>query len=114
MFAVKRLSKINFSDLATFLRGSKGNKKLWCVNTTVFWHGNEIHVQYYNTVILKFHPDESVKMFSGGWRHSSTKWRLKKLTGTNLYSYNGQWYVNEHPFFDGIKLGPDGVVTNAS
>lgn len=65
---------------------------------------NVYAIRYYDTIIVRFFPDNTKKLYCGGFYTYTTKEKIKLFSNANLYQTNGVWYVGDSLFFDGITL----------
>lgn len=88
------------------------------------------YFRYHDTDIARYNPYEQIiKLSSGGWRTATTKENINRALAQCgfpgiIYQEKGKWIyidrlVNDHAsstyrcvFFDGMKLGKDGIVKN--
>lgn len=74
-------------------------------NTTLVKHDADTYgVRLYGTVILLVHRDGTYTLQAGGYRTVLTKDRLNKFGPVQVYQKNKEWYVNDVPFRDGLKV----------
>lgn len=89
----------------------------------------DVVIRLHSTGVVRFRPDGTVTLDSGGWRSVTTKARINKFApGVQVYQRSGQWFMIptrlltvgdgglaseivrrevERPFFDGITYRPD-------
>jgi len=57
------------------------------------------------------------ELYTGGWKTITTKDRINNYSGCQIHSKRGVWYIRilnkTVPFFDGMKIDPDGTVLNS-
>lgn len=63
-----------------------------------------IAVRLCDTYVVKFRPCGRVILDRGNWRTMLTKDRINAYSGIQVWSENGQWYADDHPFYDGITF----------
>jgi hypothetical protein len=69
-------------------------------------------VRLHSTDIITAYPDDSLRLYSGGWRTVTTKARLNEYTTARIFSDRGVWYAQnkEYPFAEGMRILGDGTV----
>lgn len=73
---------------------------------------NYIAILLHSTDIIKYYPDGTVIVHTGGWRTITTKDRINKYSPLEIYQANKIWYIKgevDSLFYDGIVLR-DGIV----
>lgn len=82
--------------------------------------GDCLAVRLHYTYIVRYYPDGSVVLDSGGWRTKTTKVRINEYlpNGWSVWQKKGVWYLGygywspsntrEYIFEDGIRIGPRG------
>lgn len=119
-----KYSGITREELDRFLvEGRDQDRKKYKYATWVRREGDSIVVKLHNTDIMTFHPNNSIKLDSGGWRTVTTKARMNEFLPRcwMVYQENNIWYVayrkadaeKDWTFEDGIVLFQDGRVTGA-
>ena len=98
MINVNDLRAMTRKNLLEYLDG-KSSKKL-CINTYVNKVDNTIIVRYHGTDILCYWVNlatntEFIQLNNGGWMTSTTKHRMKRLSGLNVHQIDGDWYVSD-------------------
>jgi len=74
-----------------------------------------IGVLYHSTVVLWWHPDGTLELWTGGWETSTTKQRLNAFLPNpyRVYAKNGDWrlwdFENglDYTFHDGMRVYPE-------
>lgn len=82
-------------------------------------HDGDIVVRLYNTEIIRYAPDDSITLNSGGHRTTTTKGRINSFLSPyiRVHQEAGNWYIQTRKhsdvgFFDGITIFPDGGVSH--
>jgi len=72
----------------------------------------DIDLVYYYTTIVRFHSDGTYMLNSGGFTTVATSCRIASVLkfGNLLGTYKGRWLWGNVPFYDGMKVGPQGQV----
>ena len=84
-------------------RKRRGSVKL-THNTYLERDGAEYVVRLWGTDILRFLPDGSVVLNSGGYRTVTTKDRLNHFGPVHVHSVRGRWYAGDALFQDGMTV----------
>ncbi len=73
---------------------------------------NERVIRYTRTDIVKIKPNGDIILNSGGWQTVTTKRKINQLLPSGFYLYQSkfQWFINDAPFIDGMKIVFDGKV----
>lgn len=84
-------------------------------NTRLFRRENgAIAIRLYDTDIVVVNKDNSIELYTGGFRTVTTKERINRFIPCTLFQKNHQWYIgsydNSIPFYEGIKLNPNGTL----
>lgn len=101
----ERKQIMNFNE-ATVRLGNKERRKLEN-NTWLEKIGNdEIGVRLHNTVMVRFHRNGSIKVYSGGWHSCTTKKRINKYTKAGIHQKKYVWWLgNGNQFQEGAEVG---------
>ncbi len=68
-------------------------------------------VRLHNTAVVRIYPDDSVKLFSGGFRTNTTKQRINSFSPLGVYQKNRTWYLSpDVEFYDGVRISKDGSI----
>lgn len=64
-------------------------------NTRMYFRegGKYVDVVLHNTVIVRAYANGKTQVFTGGWRTPTTKERINRYTGLNIYQHKHVWYV---------------------
>ena len=73
---------------------------------------NERVIRYTRTDIVKIKPNGDIILNSGGWQTVTTKRKMNQYLPSGFYLYQSkfEWFINDVPFIDGIKIMFDGKV----
>jgi hypothetical protein len=73
-----------------------------------------ISIRLYDTDIVVVNKDNSLELYTGGFRTHTTKERINRFIPCTLFQKNHQWYLGNYdkpiPFYEGIKLNPNGTL----
>lgn len=109
-------SKWTFTDCARFLaQGRNPTYRKLANNTTLvaISEGGSLAyaVKLHATNVVIIYPDDSVRLFSGGWRTVTTKQRINSFSPIGIYQVNRTWRINpDTEFVEGIHLSACGDV----
>jgi hypothetical protein len=77
-------------------------------NTVKITTKNEVIYRLYNTNVVIIKHDGTLILNSGGFRSQTTKSRISKYSGYNVYQKKGIWCVkifeNDFEFYDGMEI----------
>ena len=101
----------------------KGKSKVYRTienNTIVRIENEHITVKFHDSDICEIYQDNTVILFSCGYKTVTTKDRLNKFIPSpfRVYQETGLWFVwnyktqEKYPFNEGITINPDNTVTN--
>ena len=83
--------------------------------------GDDIGLRYHDTIVVRWNPDGSISLDSGGWTTATTKSRMNEYlpNGWMVYQERGVWYLSNRweatwVYRDGITIHPDGAVAGAA
>lgn len=65
-------------------------------------------IVFHRTGIVRIYEDDTYRLDTGGWTTPTTKERLNRYVPGCVYSEGGRWYVNGHPFVDGMIIDSEG------
>lgn len=85
--------------------------KIVANNTVRYQRGEDTVWRLHQTDIVTRHADGSYTLTSGGWRSSTTKDRLNRFGPVQWYSVKGEWVSGKGPFYDGVRVAPDGTLS---
>jgi hypothetical protein len=67
---------------------------------------------YRGTCLITFHSDNSITLFTKGWRTKTTKHRLSTFGPCNIFQRDNVWYLHtvagDVKFEDGMRVNPWG------
>ena len=101
------------TDYASALNMSQSRRRKLANNTYLEVNEDSFGVRLHDTQIIQWYEDGRIVLNTDGWTTVTTKERMNRALRPkwNVYSDKGVWYVNDHPYADGITLFPDGTVT---
>jgi len=70
-------------------------------------------VKLHDTEIVIHYPDRTV-FHSGGWKTATTKDRMNAFSDHRIHAKKGVWYIDSHPYADGVTVYDDGRVVGKS
>lgn len=72
---------------------------------------DEIGVKLHSTIVVRYHRNGSVKVYSGGWHTVTTKARINDYSLARIHQRKSAWYfANGEPFTEGAEVGtPNGT-----
>ena len=112
-----RRSRFNFAQCKEFLAAGKNPQQRKLANNTYLLAiGNPTAPEHYaiklhDTHIVEIYPDDSVKLFTGGWQTLTTKQRINSFSPIGIYQSAGVWYLSpDVEFFEGIHLSAAGDI----
>ena len=107
---------MNYQRADEKLQGRCVNSRKLGNNTYLERHEGHLSIKFHETEIIKFSPDDSVELSSGGWKTKTTKERLNDYGPLNIWQDKGKWFVGgswkepyQSLFYDGMKI-KDGIV----
>lgn len=102
----------NYNDAAEVYdntpRGNLGG------NTTIRRDGNDYVIRLHKTDIIRYHPDDSITLNSGGYHTATTKGRINAFLSPkiSISQKNNEWFAHTSvfrtTFYDGIRIYPTG------
>ena len=96
----------------TFEAMAKTRKRKLASNTyLVVREDGGYGVKLYDTEIVIHYSDRTV-FNSGGWKTAVTEDRMNAFSDHRVYSEKGVWYIDSHPYADGITVYDDGRVVS--
>lgn len=82
-------------------------------NTRLFDRGTHFAIRLHETDVVEVYPDDTQKLFTGGWQTYTTKDRINGWSSARIYQSNGIWYMNDGSlFYEGIAVAPGGIVVD--
>jgi len=106
---------MRYQELNQLLKGRNAQSKKWANNTYLNRRGENIALQYHNTDVATFRPDDSIILTSGGWHTSTTKERINMALQGRFYLRQelGRWFIGDYTFADGMIIKSNGSITGA-
>lgn len=103
---------MNYTQADNKLQGRNKDSRKLGNNTYLLRHEDCISVRLHNTDIVKYYPDGSIELNTGGWNTLTTKARINEYAPIRVYQEKGIWYLmpDKTPFVDGMKVDSNGVV----
>ena len=94
---------MTYSQAGLFL-GNHTRRKL-CHETYIEHIGNGcIGIKLHNTYIVMMYPNGDYELNHGGYKTKTTKKRMNQYSPANVCQRNYEWYVNNKPFVNGMKV----------
>ena len=100
--STNKYNKLSYAKCGELLAG-KDHKKL-AHNTYLVRAGDEYHVMYHSTAVIRFYADESFSLHTGGYRTTTTKQRLNWYSGVSVWQEKGEWYTSVGEFSEGMRI----------
>lgn len=68
-------------------------------------------IRLHSTDVVEIYPDNSVKLFSGGFRTVTTKQRINSFSPLGVYQFSRTWYLTpDVEFYEGVHISADGTI----
>jgi len=100
----------SYNEAIDFL-GSKNKRTIKSKRATYLQkNGDSVELVYHTTPVVTYNKDNTVKLYSGGYRSLTTKARMNSALGDRgyLYQKNYRWYIMSNGFnsnyFDNVVL----------
>jgi hypothetical protein len=98
-----------FDGFDGYLTGRCKNRRKLSNNVYAERDGADIVIIYHSTVIIRYHPDGTVVLNSGGWRTVTTKSNLNQYSDCSVWQDKRVWYASygdsgKIPFSDGMVI----------
>lgn len=101
---------MDYSTLDQRLSGRNQNGRKLANNTYAERRGDNIAIRLHSTDVITFKPNGDKVLSSGGWRTATTKDRINNFGGVRMYQTNGNWYIGDVKFQDGMTIKANGVI----
>jgi hypothetical protein len=100
--------KMTYDEAVKMVRG-KTNRKERKIGNNTYAHieyDDSVSICLHGTAVVRFFPNGTVRLHSGGWRTHTTKDRINKYSPVRVYQKNFEWFLQDGtPFEDKMIVG---------
>lgn len=89
-----------------------GSGKLLANNTRLFKRERCYAVRLHSTDVVEIYPDDSCRLYTGGWHTLTTRDRINAFSPTRVWSERGKTRIDGSQFYEGIRVDSKGKVTS--
>jgi len=100
---------MTYAEAVSMVHGKTNRKERKIGNNTYaeIGYDDSVSIRLHGTAVVRFYPNGTVKLNSGGWRTSTTKDRINKYSPVKVYQKKYEWYLQ-----DGAEFA-DNILVNS-
>jgi hypothetical protein len=93
---------MTYAEAVSMVHGKTNRKERKIGNNTYaeIEYDDSVSVRLHGTAVVRFYPNGTVKLNSGGWRTSTTKDRINKYSPVKVYQKKYEWYLQDGTEFE--------------
>ena len=78
-------------------------------NTRLFKTADGYAIRFYDTDIIRIHPDNTYTLATGGYYTRTTKCRINEFAPVRVYQKNKLWYLSTNSlFYEHVRVDSEG------
>jgi hypothetical protein len=93
---------MTYAEAVSMVHGKTNRKERKIGNNTYaeIGYDDSVSIRLHGTAVVRFYPNGTVKLNSGGWRTSTTKDRINKYSPVKVYQKKYEWYLQDGAEFE--------------
>jgi hypothetical protein len=98
---------MTYAEVVQMVRGKTNRKERKVGNNTYaeIEYDDSVSIRLHGTAVVRFYPNGTVKLNSGGWRTHTTKKRINQYSPVYVYQKKYEWYLADGtPFEDNVLI----------
>jgi hypothetical protein len=93
---------MNYAEAVSMVHGKTNRQTRKIGNNTYaeIEYDNSVSIRLHGTTVVRFYPNGTVKLNSGGWHTNTTKDRINKYSPVKVYQQKYEWYLQDGTEFE--------------
>lgn len=93
---------MTYAEAVSMVHGKTNRKTRKVGNNTYaeIEYDNSVSIRLHGTTVVRFYPNGTIKLNSGGWHTSTTKNRINKYSPVKVYQKKYEWYLQDGTEFE--------------